>query len=678
MLDEVFPRTARSWKKRLQRVSMRTKIVVPMAALAIIPAMVVGIFSISRTRGSLKESTVQLIGFDAVSRAQEVQEFLQTVFKDLRFLAQSRVIRGLAAAEASGTTGRIAALRKEAEREFLLFSQGKRAYYQLRYLDSTGREVVRLNVENGQPSVVPLDKLQDKSTRYYVRAALELEPGEVYISPMDLNIERGKVEVPHREVVRYVTPVEGDGEGGRGLVVINVYADYLFSLISPFPPNTEAWLVGDDGVYLSYFGDSEEKRHLYRLEAQRRLSADYSPAEVSAILQDGRKQRALETASHLVFSAPIAFGEKASARRWWLLIAYPEAAISSRVRPLPVFLSVVLVLVVTAAAVTGVLVSYYLSRPMSLLRQATREVVAGNLWKQAEVATGGMIEGLASDFNIMTQRLREAHERLGTWDEELAAEVARQTERLSKLQSGLARADKLSSIGQMTAGVMHEIGNPLAALKTKIQVAQEDGKNCPDCRALLEETMKEVDRLSMFLRSFSRLAKLSHPNFQDVSLVDLVKEVALLVDSELRRRKVTLRLELAGDTPHVRGDGNQLRQLLINLLFNAADASSPDREILVRTGLGCESANIENPSAGAFLEIIDRGKGISPERLGKIWDPFFTTKPEGTGLGLAICRQIIDEHGGAIHVKSAPGAGTTVTVELPGRPAARTEDRPQA
>lgn len=643
----------RSWKRRVQHVSLRTKIVVPMVVLAVTPATAVAVFTISRMQESLRESAIERVVFETGSKARAVEEFLETVQQDLVFLSQLNVVRNLATAESSGMTEQIKVLRREAEEEFQIFSQGKRAYYQLRYLNNVGHEVVRLNVNAGLPWVVPVQQLQDKSQRYYVKDALAVTPGEIYISPMDLNVEQGEVEVPYRAVVRYATPVVGREGHGQGLMAINLSADYLFSLVGPLPSGTEAWLTDQEGVYLGYVGESKEQGSLHSLEKRRRLSADYGPQEMTAILDNNGT---VETAGAIVSFAPILLAPEGSDRRWILIISQPSAPIDLPIRQLTLFLSVGVVLVVAVAGVLGVLVAHYLAHPVAALRQATREIASGDLSKRVEITTGDEIEELAVDFNAMTRRLYTAQERLSAWNVELEREVRQQTDELHRLQSGLARADKLASVGQITAGVMHEIGNPLAAIKTKIQVAEEEGRLCDNCQALLSEILTEVDRLATFLRSFSRLARLRQPQMQEVSLAEVVQGITALVAPQLEIRGISLSVESKADVPTIRADPDQLRQLLINLILNAAEASPDGGEILMK---------VHRMDSSAKIEIVDHGVGMPPEVFQSIWNPFFTTKPDGTGLGLGICRQIVQDHKGTIQVRSKTGEGTIVTLTFP-------------
>ncbi len=659
---------SKSFGRRLQRVSLRTKIVVPMVALTVLPVVAIGVFTITWTRSSLHESAIERVDFDTSSKAERVAGFLETVLHDLRFLTQTKIICDLADSDLSDASGHVTRLRAELAREFYIFSQGKRAFYQVRYLSNAGREVVRLDVEDGRPLVVPTEQLQDKSGRYYVQAGWRLESGQIYVSPMDLNVEHGIKEAPYRGVVRFVTPVIGRDKQKRGLLVLNINADYLLSLLGPLPAETEGWLVDEAGAYLGYVGQSKSRHDLFNLAKRRRLSADHPNETVSAILESRDGSKTVENRHGLLSFSPIGLtagtGQPATTeRRWFLLMSHDRASIDTPIRHLTVFLSVITAVVAAIAGVLGALVGHYLTRPVSILRRATREVAA-DLSKHVEVTTGDEIEGLANDFNVMIEQLREAQERLSAWNGELEREVARKTDDLHRLQGGLAKAEKLASIGQMTASVMHEIGNPLAAIKTRIQVAEEERNPAEEFEPLLADIIDEVDRLTVFLRSFSQMARLGEPRMEMISSESVVQGVITLIGPELRRRGVALRVESPPQAPSIFGDPHQLRQLLINLLLNAAEASSPGTEILVTVGLRpFHSAG--RGLEGACLEVLDHGAGMSEEAVKRIWDPFFTTRADGTGLGLAICRQIVEDHRGTIWVQSEPHEGTLVTVNFP-------------
>ncbi len=651
-------------QRNLQRVRMRTKIVVPMVLLAVGPTLAVGAFMIWRARESLQESVVRRVAFDTASKARALEEFLSGVESNVRFLSQAKAVRELATADAAPGDARLAGLREAAERDFVVFQRGH-PYCQAQCLGALGQQLIRLDARGEALQLMPAPQLENQSERSYVQAASALTAGQVYVSPMHVDVVHGMLGA----VLRFVAPVPNDASGTRGFLVVGVCAEHILSQIGPLPAGMEASLVRNDGVYLGYVGESLEKQALYRLEKRRPLAADYTTEQAAALLNNQSDRPAVKTAQALIFSAPVALKRDNSPEAWTLLISYPRAPIEAPVHHLTWVLAIVAALVAAVAGLLGIFITHYLARPVASLRRATREIAAGDLTKRVEITTGDEIEALAADFNTMTERLSEAQARLAQWNVRLEREVTQQTEQVRQLQAGFARADKLASIGQITAGVMHEIGNPLAAMKTKIQVADEASELDPAFRPLFDEILVEIDRLTTFLRSFSRLARLrDFPTQTRVSLSAVVESVVTLLAADLRRRRVGLRREFDPAAPAIRGDAEQLRHLLMNLVLNAADASTAGGEVVVKLRSTAAKSGDGALRTDAQLQVIDHGAGVEPDILDKIWNPFFTTKAEGTGLGLAISRQIVQDHGGTIALRSEREKGTEVIVTFPAWP----------
>ncbi len=231
---------------------------------------------------------------------------------------------------------------------------------------------------------------------------------------------------------------------------------------------------------------------------------------------------------------------------------------------------------------------------------------------------------------------------------------------LVRLGRQLAMSEKLASIGTLAAGVSHEINNPVAVIRNKVQVLRyrlEDGDDPQQLLAELDVVEKHARRIGAItagLLTFSREAPFE---LHSVDVGQLVREAADLVRVPFRTASVQLRIG-SGPPAAVRGSQNHLLQVLINILLNAKDASAAGSTVSLRW-----------QSAGAEVAIVitDQGAGIPKDALAKIFDPFFTTKDvdKGTGLGLAISHGIVERHAGRIEVRSEPGAGAEFSVLLP-------------
>ncbi len=232
----------------------------------------------------------------------------------------------------------------------------------------------------------------------------------------------------------------------------------------------------------------------------------------------------------------------------------------------------------------------------------------------------------------------------------------------------MARAEQLASLGQLAAGLTHEIKNPLAGVSAALELLRDEQGG--DDVGIYDQMLAELRRVSGTVTALLRLAKPQPPQRTHVDLSRLAKEVASLFAARVRRQGVALELEISESVPSLQLDSGLMVQLLMNLLTNAMQATDRGgvQKVQVAPFPRCD---------GVVLAVSDTGRGIAAEHLERIFDPFFTTKEEGTGLGLPICKQIVDQHGGTIRIESEPGKGTRVMVLFPDLAAAEPEEKEQ-
>ncbi|MHC4972235.1 MAG: sensor histidine kinase [Planctomycetota bacterium] len=226
-----------------------------------------------------------------------------------------------------------------------------------------------------------------------------------------------------------------------------------------------------------------------------------------------------------------------------------------------------------------------------------------------------------------------------------------------ELLDQLYQQEKMAIVGLLAASLAHELNTPLGTILLQTQRVARELADGDEIRALgvVEHEVHRCRDIVGRLLDFSRAAE-GHPVVQ--GLEDPVERCVSIAEAGLRLKAISIRKSVASDTPPVCVDANQFEQVLMNLIWNAADAMSLGGRIDIRL---CRA------NGGAELRVRDEGKGIPPEHVEKIFEPFFTTKPrgKGTGLGLAICRRIVEEHRGTVEIESEPGSGTVVHVYLP-------------
>jgi signal transduction histidine kinase len=226
------------------------------------------------------------------------------------------------------------------------------------------------------------------------------------------------------------------------------------------------------------------------------------------------------------------------------------------------------------------------------------------------------------------------------------------------MASRMEHTDQLASLGRLAVGLAHEIKNPLAGIKGALEILRED--NVEKRTATLYDAMlEELERVNTTLQLLLESARPSPPQMVETDVRRLIKEAIYLLRPGLKRNGVTLRYEFGRDPKTAALDGAKIRQVLINLIQNAAEAMDTGGNIVVR------AAEFPEDHGGLILAVEDDGPGITEENQKKIFDPFFTTKFSGTGLGLAIARRLVEQQGGTLQVDSKPGQGTTFYVLLP-------------
>jgi signal transduction histidine kinase len=241
---------------------------------------------------------------------------------------------------------------------------------------------------------------------------------------------------------------------------------------------------------------------------------------------------------------------------------------------------------------------------------------------------------------------------------------------LKKMEEQIRRTDRLSSIGTLSAGMAHEIKNPLVTIKTFTQLLPQQ-HNDADFRHtffdLVGQEVKRIDTIVNRLLNFARPAKAA---LKPGSLHEIIENSLHLIEQQLLQHEITLERHLNAKRHIIEADAEQLNQAFINFLLNAIHAMGKGGTLTVRTSVIKYSQDIPlvtgvQPGDYIQVDIQDTGYGIAPENVSRIFDPFFTTKEDGVGLGLSVSHGIIQEHSGAIDVESEKGKGTVFHVQFP-------------
>jgi len=308
------------------------------------------------------------------------------------------------------------------------------------------------------------------------------------------------------------------------------------------------------------------------------------------------------------------------------------------------FLSMLVVIVLLTSGVS-VLIRRLVCHPLRAITGKMAQVEAGDLTAQFSSDRKDEIGRLMLSFNSMVDRLRQANEDLKTCHNQQ-----------------LERVDRLASVGEMSAGIAHEIKNPLAAISGAITVLASDFPEEDPRREVISKVLEQITRLDKAATDLLYFGKPGKPSFGLVDTNELLKKTLFFIAQHPEAGNMHQVKEFTRNLPPVWVDEKQLQQVFFNIIINAIQAMDGGGTLLLQTDL------VHRDGKEVVRVLVgDSGPGIPPEALQKVFTPFFTTKTQGTGLGLAICRQLMEQQGGAIQVSSRRGDGTRVTIELPVR-----------
>ena len=330
----------------------------------------------------------------------------------------------------------------------------------------------------------------------------------------------------------------------------------------------------------------------------------------------------------------------------WGVIARQESSESfASANRMVVIMAALLCLSLVAAVALSAFLAERFVRPITALAQGVRLIAEGRLDARVNVNTNDEFGVLARSINTMAERL-EAH----------LVEITSAHRGVLLAEKQLAQSEKLAAIGQLAAGLAHEIFNPLNVISGFAEFLRKKTDAADPRRTGLEEIIRESARCQKLVTELLNFAKPKEVERFPCDMNDLVRDTLVLVQSQVKAQGISLERVLAADLPEVALDRDQLKQVLLNLLINACQAMPEGGTLSVATR-----------RIGACVEtsVADDGEGIREQDLRNIFEPFFTTKQTGTGLGLALSYAIVEGHGGVLRAQNRAGRGAQFTFSLP-------------
>jgi two-component system NtrC family sensor kinase len=317
------------------------------------------------------------------------------------------------------------------------------------------------------------------------------------------------------------------------------------------------------------------------------------------------------------------------------------------------------ILIVLFCALILFIVRRNLSRPIRKLVERIREIGEGRWDQRIEAAGGDEVSTLAQEFNRMCERLQESYTRL----------IEEQREKF-ELGKNLRHSERLASVGQLAAGLAHEIGTPLNIIAGRAEHLLRRRRSPIEMNENLQIIRSQIDRIAGIVRQLLQFSRRREPALRTVDITSLLTNIKRLCEHKTEEKGTEVELVLPPSLPKIKADPDLLQQVFINLYLNSLHAIGEGGRIQIRAQVvqnGASGLSAQNGERWLKILFEDNGPGIAAEDIEHVFDPFFTTKDvgEGTGLGLSVSYGIVKEHGGEISVESEPGSWTRFVILLP-------------
>lgn len=573
------------------------------------------------TSSILKVHELDQVANETERTAQQIESFLGGVSDDVLFLAELSSLQSLLQARSKADEERIAYWRQVTENDFVSFSRRRGIYDQIRYICQDGMEIIRVDSDGAHVQPIPEETLQNKSGRYYFAQAVDLAPGAIFISPLDLNREHGEIETPHQPVIRYATPVFDQDGQRQGIVIVNVLADKFLDIVRTMNTRRDGatFLVDQDGHYLVHPDKAREWGGPNDLDTGFQLQKDY-PEVQDAILAG---KLGVSVTDRAFVYAPV-HPNPDDPTCFWTLVH--DVSLQSLLLPVWEFRYTAIFILILAAVLAAVMAFWLaqnLTAPIRSLRKGVEQLRRGDLHEPVEIGTEDEIGELAHAFNDMAYQLDlSQRQRQQLLDRVITAQED---------ERRLVAYDIHDGLIQRLVGARLQLSNYMKQRQSNAEKAE---------RSLLRTN----EHLGAAIAEGRQLIEGLRPTLLDD--LGLVAAVRKLASQMCDIRECQLQFESNCDNerfpPSVEMSAYRIAQ---EALSN------------VRRHSQSPKLRVEIVRSNHALDLLFQDWGVGFDILSK--------RGQCECIGLVSMRERASLIGGQWHVQSAPGAGTTVRVSLP-------------
>lgn len=405
---------------------------------AVIPTALAGAIGVYLSLQALKAETLRNLNQEVTVRSQGIGRFFDQLSSELLYLANARGLVDVIAAKQTKNPWLLQAATNRLERDYAALASLYPHIYQIRLITADGQEWVRVDRKPKGVYVVPRDALQPKGDRYYFRDAMDVNVGQIYVSPLDLNVEFGKIEKPERPVIRVATPVAAPNGSKIGVLIINLHADILLEQIQQMANARQgtAYLLDNQGHYVSRSAGGEAGA--FSMEPVERLNHIFPASITKSLIETGISPSLGD--GWIVAHAPIDYAPQAIAEnskgKWRIALAFPERELFLAVVNLYLLYAVLFVALVVTA-IGGYALSRRLLQPLEELSKETDAISSGDFTRRVPVIGTDEIAALGNKFNTMANRLQESSQAINAHRDRLEEEVRARTRELEQERASL-------------------------------------------------------------------------------------------------------------------------------------------------------------------------------------------------------------------------------------------------
>lgn len=634
---------------RILCMQLRQKLFLVLSLMAMVPLLFLLFEVVGRLESDLESRTAKELFHTLSKMKEEITTLMDNQKSIVSGLSKVPIVREFALHMNERDDGLYEDRANKLMAFFLNYQSTVPSIQAIRFTDINGKSMVKIKEGKLLPyGGVRADGkrfVEDISQKGFFKWAVKTDEN---ISISDF--ERGKVEGEEGfcpAMLRYTAPIRDELDVPIGLLTVNMWGkrvdDAVQASLGGYPG--KAYIVelnrnsARDGVYL--YHENDKMRFSNQLGTDHRLSAEIGSALWNSI-HEGEHQGMVAPSDRRVL-----FYEKFSPyhdreTRWLLVIETSKETILAPISNLRNWIIYLILAVLVLSLVVAKIAATSLAKPVHELSEIIMNYAKGNKKVKFQGNKKDEIGKAGDAFNYLTESLERAEK------EKEKAEVA------------VRQSERLAAVGQLAAGIGHEINNPLLNI---MSLATLVSKSIPESETQVQEDLRalqnEGKRCARIVHGILNFARETEPSYQLFDCSVMIDDTIAVIEHRLKASQVRLEIDIEHPLM-MEGDSGQLQQVLVNLLLNALYASPAGTSI---------SVSAHRTGDSIKMEILDCGNGISEENLPRVFSPFFSTKPEGsgTGLGLSVSYGIVKKHGGTISLENRPEGGLHVTVELPAK-----------